>query len=218
MRKTNRRYFAVILLFLNILLLAAFSFSFLVGRYAIPPKTVWEIILSRIFPIEPTWEETLETVILQVRLPRILLGILVGGALSLSGASYQTLFKNPMVSPDILGVSAGAGFGAALAMVNEASWWEIQLCGPSTLTGTWPSARASGYSSRVISLMKEDLPQPLGPRMAVCWPCSMRRSSSCRTRTWPRMTQAWSSSIRGAAAAAGAVDIVQAGAGQGARS
>lgn len=128
MRKTNRQYFAVILLLLSMLLLVAFSFSFLVGRYAVPSKTVWEIILSRIFSIEPSWEETLETVILQVRLPRILLAILVGGALSLSGASYQTLFKNPMVSPDILGVSAGAGFGAALAMVNDASWWGIQLC------------------------------------------------------------------------------------------
>ena len=128
MRRTNRRYFAALLLFLSILLLAAFSLSFLVGRYSILPKTVWEIILSRFFPVERDWEETLETVILQVRLPRILLGILVGGSLSLSGASYQTLFKNPMVSPDILGVSAGAGFGAALAMIHNASWWEIQLC------------------------------------------------------------------------------------------
>lgn len=61
-----------------------------------------------------------------MRLPRIALGILVGGALSVSGASYQTLFKNPMVSPDLLGVSAGAGFGAALAMINDGSWWQIQ--------------------------------------------------------------------------------------------
>lgn len=128
MKKTNSRYFAMILLFLSILLLLVFSLSFFVGRYAIPPQTVWRIILARILPIEPDWEGTLETVIIQVRLPRILLGILVGGALSLSGASYQTLFKNPMVSPDILGVSAGAGFGAALAMVHDASWWEIQLC------------------------------------------------------------------------------------------
>jgi iron complex transport system permease protein len=62
-----------------------------------------------------------------VRLPRIVLGILVGGALSVAGAAYQTLFKNPMVSPDILGVSAGAAFGAALAMINNSTWWQIQL-------------------------------------------------------------------------------------------
>jgi iron complex transport system permease protein len=60
-------------------------------------------------------------------MPRIILAALVGGALSVSGASYQTLFKNPMVSPDILGVSAGAGFGAALAMVNSAMWWQVQI-------------------------------------------------------------------------------------------
>ena len=99
----------------------------MVGRYPIPPKTVIDIILSQFFPISQYWDGTLTTVVLQVRLPRIALGIIVGGALSVSGASYQTLFKNPMVSPDILGVSAGAGFGAALAMINNASWWEIQL-------------------------------------------------------------------------------------------
>ena len=69
----------------------------------------------------------MEKVIFQVRIPRILLGILVGGGLAVSGASYQTLFKNPMVSPDILGVSAGAGFGAALAMLGSGSWAQIQL-------------------------------------------------------------------------------------------
>ena len=51
----------------------------------------------------------------------------MGGGLAVSGASYQTLFKNPMVSPDILGVSAGAGFGAALAMLGSGSWAQIQL-------------------------------------------------------------------------------------------
>ncbi|MEM1485088.1 iron ABC transporter permease [Oscillospiraceae bacterium PP1C4] len=128
MTKRRSDYFSVKVMLLSGLLLAGFFLSFLVGRYAIPPKTVLEIILSQFFPIPPTWKDTLATVVLQVRLPRILLAILVGGSLSLSGASYQTLFKNPMVSPDILGVSAGAGFGAALAMVNNASWWQIQLC------------------------------------------------------------------------------------------
>ncbi len=107
--------------------IALFFMSFLVGRYSISPKTVIDIILSQFFDIQKYWEETLATVVLQVRLPRIVLAILVGGSLSVSGASYQTLFKNPMVSPDILGVSAGAGFGAALAMINNAQWWSIQM-------------------------------------------------------------------------------------------
>ncbi|MFA7078700.1 MAG: iron ABC transporter permease [Syntrophomonas sp.] len=127
MRIRSDDHFGVKIISLACLTAALFFASFLVGRYAISPKTVLDIILSQFFNIAPYWEETLETVVLQVRLPRIILGILVGGALSVSGASYQTLFKNPMVSPDILGVSAGAGFGAALAMIYNGQWWEIQL-------------------------------------------------------------------------------------------
>src|SRR5690606_24204070 len=59
-------------------------------------------------------------------------------------------------------------------------------------------ACASGYSSRVISLMRVDLPQPFGPSRAVCWPCAMDRHNPCNTFTWPRMTVAWSSSISAA--------------------
>ena len=103
-----------------------FFISFWFGRFDISPKTVFDIFLSKIGFVTPYWEETLETVVLNVRLPRIIIASLVGGALSVSGASYQTLFKNPMVSPDILGVSAGAGFGAALAMVQNAGWLQIQ--------------------------------------------------------------------------------------------
>ena len=124
--KGRSRYGLLMFIFLCALV-AAFFLSFLVGRYPIDPKTVAQIASSRLFSIEPTWEITLEKVVLQVRLPRILLAILVGGSLSMAGASYQTLFKNPMVSPDILGVSAGAGFGAALAMLNNSGWAGIQL-------------------------------------------------------------------------------------------
>src|SRR6056297_1376331 len=58
-----------------------------------------------------------KSVFYYIRLPRILLVMGVGAALSISGASYQSIFRNPLVSPDILGVSAGASFGAALAMI-----------------------------------------------------------------------------------------------------
>ncbi|MEQ8201116.1 MAG: iron ABC transporter permease [Syntrophomonadaceae bacterium] len=104
-----------------------FFASFLVGRFAISPLTVASIILAKFMVIPQTWDPTLAIVVLQVRLPRIVLGILVGGALSVAGASYQTLFKNPMASPDILGVSAGAAFGAALAMINNGAWWQVQV-------------------------------------------------------------------------------------------
>ena len=62
-------------------------------------------------------EDRYDFVILSIRLPRILMGILVGAGLSVSGAIYQAVFGNPLVSPDILGVSSGAGFGAALAIL-----------------------------------------------------------------------------------------------------
>lgn len=57
------------------------------------------------------------TVVLNIRLPRAVLGALVGGALAVSGAAFQGLFKNPLVSSGILGVSSGAGFGAALSIL-----------------------------------------------------------------------------------------------------
>ena len=101
--------------------------SLWIGRFNLAPELVIDILLARLSLLTPYWDPTIETVLMDVRLPRILLAILVGGALSVSGVSYQTLFKNPMASPGILGVSAGAGFGAALAMVLNGLWWQIQL-------------------------------------------------------------------------------------------
>jgi iron complex transport system permease protein len=66
------------------------------------------------------------TVVFDVRLPRVLAALVVGAALSAAGAAYQTLFRNPLVSPDILGVSAGAGLGAVLAIFLSLGLWAIQ--------------------------------------------------------------------------------------------
>ncbi|MCL2281530.1 MAG: iron ABC transporter permease [Dehalococcoidia bacterium] len=126
-KSEGKSNFALRLILLYAVLIVCLFLSFLVGRFPISPYTVLELFLSKLGIVTPHWESTLETVVFSVRLPRILLAIMVGGSLSVSGASYQTLFKNPMVSPDILGVSAGAGFGAALAMLHSAGWLEIQL-------------------------------------------------------------------------------------------
>lgn len=67
------------------------------------------------------------TVLFNVRLPRIILACLVGCCLSSAGASYQGIFQNPMAAPDILGATAGAGFGAALAIINDANYLVITL-------------------------------------------------------------------------------------------
>ncbi len=112
---------------LTVFLVLLFFLSFMIGTYPINAGTVWDVLRSSFMNVTPYWESAAEKVIFQVRIPRILLAVFTGGTLAVSGASYQTLFKNPMVSPDLLGVSAGAGFGAALAMIFDGNWSEIQL-------------------------------------------------------------------------------------------
>jgi len=73
-------------------------------------------LFSLALPGPDTWDFATYSVLFNIRLPRIIAAILVGAALSTAGAAYQGMFQNPLVSPDILGASAGAGFGAALAI------------------------------------------------------------------------------------------------------
>ena len=93
---------------LSMLAFATFLLSFAIGRYPVPPATVIAIFVSRLLHLAPHWPAEMQTVVLTIRLPRILAAMMVGAALSTSGAAYQSLFRNPMVSPGILGVSAGA--------------------------------------------------------------------------------------------------------------
>lgn len=125
-RENDSLFFVKIIILLLILFLC-FIASFWVGRYPINFNDVLSILLSHINKGKLLIDESLYTVVMQVRFPRILVAILVGGALGVSGASYQTLFKNPMVSPDLLGVSAGASVGAAVAMLNNQAWISIQV-------------------------------------------------------------------------------------------
>lgn len=108
-------------------LVVVFILSFTVGRYPISIKLVGKVLLSKVIPIANTWSGTIETVIFNVRLPRIIGAILVGASLSVSGVVYQGMFKNPLVSPDILGVSAGAAFGASLAIFLSFNAKGIQM-------------------------------------------------------------------------------------------
>lgn len=112
---------------LLLLPLALFYVSLFWGRYPIEPLTVLQVLASRVAPIPATWPPTVETVIVDVRLPRTLLAMLVGAGLSITGAAFQGMFRNPLVSPDILGVSAAAGFGASVAILLSANALIIQL-------------------------------------------------------------------------------------------
>jgi len=118
-----------VLIFLFILLGVALV-SLSLGKYPIPVGEVaaflsykglgWNHVQADRVPL-------LENIILQIRLPRILTASLIGGALSVSGAAYQAMFVNPLVSPSLLGVLAGASFGAALGMVFLKSWFALQV-------------------------------------------------------------------------------------------
>lgn len=99
--------------------------SLLIGRYALSFRDLSDFFLSFFNrSIQPVGQ--VQTVLIDIRMPRIFAAFLVGGTLSITGASYQGMFRNPMVSPSILGVSAGAGFGAALAMLFGLGNFAIQ--------------------------------------------------------------------------------------------
>ena len=107
-------------------LFVLFLVSLTLGRYAVPLSEVvrilfhkfWTIIgLDRIWPMQATWTTFMENAVINVRLPRIVTAVLVGCSLSAAGATFQGVFRNPMASPDILGASHGAAFGAALAIL-----------------------------------------------------------------------------------------------------
>ncbi|WP_406532813.1 FecCD family ABC transporter permease [Methanobrevibacter sp.] len=103
----------VLLIFLPIILFFA---SFLMGRYPISPIDVVSTIMSPIFP-QLEVSSTITTIVFEIRLPRIIGALVVGACLAMAGAAFQSIFKNPLVSSDLLGVSNGAGFGAALAIL-----------------------------------------------------------------------------------------------------
>ncbi len=104
-----------------------FLLSFALGRYPIPPDQLITILAAKFVSLEHTWPDTLDTVVFQIRLPRIIAAMLVGAALAVAGVAYQGMFRNPLVSPDILGASAGAGFGAALGIFYSFSIVGIQV-------------------------------------------------------------------------------------------
>jgi iron complex transport system permease protein len=98
-------------------LLALVAWSFSVGRFPVAPGDVASALWSALTGGESGLARNVEAVILQVRAPRLFAALAVGAALAAAGAAYQNLFKNPLVSPDILGVSAGCALGAGLAIL-----------------------------------------------------------------------------------------------------
>jgi iron complex transport system permease protein len=98
---------------LAVLVVIAFS----VGRYPVSPSELFVVFSSKLTGGAHGLPANVETVVLQIRGPRVLGALLVGAALAAAGVVYQAILRNPLVSPDILGVSSGAALGAALAIV-----------------------------------------------------------------------------------------------------
>lgn len=115
-----------ILLILFIMMICIFIFSFWIGYYKLSPKEVILAFMSKFMDIDNITKES-QIIFWNIRLPRIVAGLLIGMALSMSGCVYQAMFKNPLVSPDILGVSSGAGFGASIAILMGMNSYSIQL-------------------------------------------------------------------------------------------
>ncbi|MBQ3301756.1 MAG: iron ABC transporter permease [Eggerthellaceae bacterium] len=116
-----------ILIGCGIVVIALGLISLCTGRYSVDIQTTLAILASPFTNADPTWTTNQYNVIMNIRLPRVLAAFLVGSALALSGASYQGVFQNPLVSPDILGVSYGACVGAAVSILLTLGSWATQI-------------------------------------------------------------------------------------------
>lgn len=111
--------------FVGLLLLALWA-ALVVGNYPMAWTEVLRVLATPPGVGSAGTPAVMETVIWQLRVPRMLASVLVGSCLAAAGAAYQSMFRNPLVSPDILGVSAGAGLGAVAAIVLGLPSWMVQ--------------------------------------------------------------------------------------------
>ena len=114
---TGKKRIRIFYLGLLAVMVVVFFIAICCGHYSVDPVTCIEILFLKPFGYEGNWSTLDMSVVLGLRLPRIIGAILVGSCLAVSGASYQSTFQNPLVSPDLLGVSSGACVGAALAIL-----------------------------------------------------------------------------------------------------
>ena len=138
--KMRKNFFPV----LSSVLLIAAGVSLTLGKYPVTIRDMVGFFLHKAFNVghvTPDAYNLLGNLFLDIRLPRILAAVMVGASLSVSGAAFQAMFVNPLVSPSLLGVLAGASFGAALGMVFFKSWVAVQI-----------SAFAFGFAAVVIAV------------------------------------------------------------------
>lgn len=145
----QRRRYRFLLLGMLIFLVTAMLLSFWIGYYPLSPGQVVAAFLSR-FGYEGEILPQAVTIFWKIRLPRILSAVFIGASLSVAGSTYQGMFRNPLVSPDILGVSSGASLGAALAILNGMSNLGIQISafigGVAAVAASYLISRKSAHS------------------------------------------------------------------------
>ena len=111
----SRKKYTGTMVVLSLILVTTCVAALCIGRYSINPLDALGAIIGRV--TGTIRGESMDTVLFVIRIPRIISSVIIGASLSLAGAVYQSIFKNPLVSPDILGVSNGACVGAALAIL-----------------------------------------------------------------------------------------------------
>ncbi|MFC2011091.1 FecCD family ABC transporter permease [Chloroflexota bacterium] len=112
---------------LLILLVVIVILAVTIGSVSIPFSMVIAILLSKLpwVDMSPAWAGTLETIIFDIRLPRVVLAGLVGSALATAGATYQGLFRNPLADPYLIGVAQGAALGAVIGFLLPPAWHSL---------------------------------------------------------------------------------------------
>ncbi len=119
------RIYGILGLFTLLVVMVALATT--VGSVEIPFLTISSILLSKLplIDIAPTWPRTTETIIMEIRLPRVILAGMVGAALAIAGAAYQGLFRNPLADPYLIGVAQGAALGAIIGFLLPTTWHGI---------------------------------------------------------------------------------------------
>lgn len=109
------------------MLLGLVALAFAVGRYPIAPGELVTLAWAKLAGTPHGLPANAETIVWQVRGPRVLAALLIGAALAGAGTAYQGMFRNPLVSPDLLGVSTGSALGAVLGIFLSRDIWMIQV-------------------------------------------------------------------------------------------
>lgn len=118
---TARRYHFVVALLAALVVVAVGSLK--LGSVSLDYQTIFMVLCNKLFQTDYPCSDIAVTVIWELRLPRICMGIVVGAGLALAGVTMQVILRNPLASPYTLGMASAAGFGAALSLVTNVGFW-----------------------------------------------------------------------------------------------